>query len=113
MAFHSFQNPLQNADVFAVTGPQKLSISTFAEPVHMKNLRRFWYFPAHIQPVLEIVRHVVTAEWEHGHWIAARNADIAGRCRSRLAGHGCANEDPMLPVIRLVNERRNARSSTA
>ena len=35
-AFHALQNPLQHANIFAITRPQKFSVRATTKPVHMK-----------------------------------------------------------------------------
>src|SRR5258708_17069899 len=95
-SFHALQYPFQHADIFAVTGPQEFAIRTLAEPVHVKNLRRFWYFLAQLQPVLKIIRHVVAAERQHAHRVPPRDAHVACRCRGSPARHRGAPEYPTI-----------------
>ena len=74
-AFHALENPFQHARIVPEARPQKLAVGAPAEPVHVENLRRVGNLSAHVQPVLEIVAHVVAAEGQHGHGIAPRHAD--------------------------------------
>ena len=66
-----------------------------------------------VQPVAEVVAHVVAAEGQHGHRIAAHDADRAALRRGRLRRHRRADEDAVLPVERLEDERRRARAAAA
>src|SRR6185437_8199870 len=75
------------------------------EPVHMENFRRLSDALAHLQPVLEIIGHVVPAERKHGHRIAAGYANSAGGGGRGLRSHGGADENSVLPVASLENKR--------
>ncbi len=61
------------------------------------------------QPVSEVVGHVVAAEGDHGHGIAAHHADLARDGRRRLRAHGRTEEDAMRPVKGFEDERDGAR----
>src|SRR5208282_4654337 len=112
-AFDPVEHPLQHADIFPVTWPEKFSIRVLAEPVHVEDFRRVLDFRAHREPVAKIVSHVVAAEGKHGHGIAARDADGACRGGGGFRGHGGADENSVLPVARLIDERRDARAASA
>ena len=47
----------------------------------------------HLDPVTEVVAHVVAAEGQHGHGIAAHHADRAGGRGRGLRAHGGAHVD--------------------
>ena len=79
----------------------------------MKNLRRLWYFLPHLQPVAEIIRHVVAAEGKHGHGVPPRDAYLACRGRGGFARHGCAHEYAVLPVKRFIYQRGHSGSSSS
>ncbi len=79
----------------------------------MKNFGRVLQFLAHFQPVTEVISHVVAAEGNHGHGVAARDADGAGSGRSGLGGHGGADEHAMLPVARLIDQGGQTFAATA
>src|SRR5258708_452895 len=53
--FHALQNPLEYTNIFTVPRPQEFSIRTLAEPVHVKNLRRFCFFSPHSRPPSQII----------------------------------------------------------
>ena len=59
----------------------------------------------HLEPVTEVVAHVVAAEGQHGHGIAADLADSAGCGRGGFRAHGGADVDAGCPVEGLVDER--------
>src|ERR1700751_5714792 len=112
-SFDALQNPLQYAHVVPKTRPQEFSIRPFAEPVHMKNLRWMRNPLPHLQPMAELIGHVVSAERQHGHRIAPHDAHISGCGRGRLAGHGRAHEYSVLPIKSLVHQWRNPRPPSA
>ena len=61
----------------------------------------------------EIIGHVIAAEGQHGHGIAARNAHRSGRGRSRLRCHGRADVNAVLPVHRFIHQRRQTGAAAA
>jgi hypothetical protein len=69
--------------------------------------------PLHLQPVLEVVAHVVAAERQHGHRVAADDADLAGRGGGRLGAERGAEVDAVPPVERLQHERDGGGAATA
>src|SRR6476659_988026 len=73
-------DPLEDAHVFAEARPEKCAVFAFPEPVHVKNARRFAQGTLHIDPVAEIVAHMIAAEWQHGHGIAANFSEGSGGC---------------------------------
>src|SRR5580693_2364433 len=97
-AFDAVEHPFQDAHVFAVTGPEKFSIFISAEPVHMENLGRVLNLPSHLEPMPEIIAHVVTAERKHGHGIATGDAYSAGSSSSGFRGQRGADKYAVLPV---------------
>src|ERR1051325_9814291 len=54
--------PLQHAHVLAEPGPDELAFFVAAEPVDAEDSRRLLHRAAHLQPVVEVVAHVVAAE---------------------------------------------------
>jgi hypothetical protein len=59
----------------------------------------------HLDPVAEVVAHVVAAEGQHGHGVAADLADGSGGGGGGLGAHGGAGVDAGAPVEGLVDER--------
>ena len=110
-AFHPLQNPFQNANIVPVARPKKFSVRAFAKPVHMENLGRMRDALAHVQPVLEIIGHVVAAEGQHRHGIAPRDAHIARGRGGGFRSHRGAHIDAMLPVEGFVDQRSQARAA--
>src|SRR5260221_12725777 len=68
---------------------------------------------AHFEPMAEIVGHVVAAEGQHGHRIAANDADVSGGRGSSFAGRGGAYEDAVLPIKGFVHQRRDTPATAA
>ena len=63
LAFATVDDPVQHTDVIAEAGPYKVAFIVGTEPVNVEDLGSFVaQFLTHIQPVLEIVAHVVAAE---------------------------------------------------
>ena len=58
----AFDHPFENSGVLAVAGPEEFAFGAFAEPVHMKNAGHIFDEFPHLEPVGEVVAHVVTAE---------------------------------------------------
>src|SRR5271170_8133119 len=79
---HPIHNPLQNAHVLAEPRPQVSAIPVFPEPVDMEDARGGGELTLHAQPMPEVVAHVIAAEGQHGHRVAAYLA-ARSSCRSR------------------------------
>src|SRR5262249_31474872 len=110
LALDALVHPHQRAHVLAIAWPEEVSVLVLAEPVDVEDLRRALQLLAHRQPVTPVVTHVVAAERQPRHRRAARLADFARRRRRLLRGHSRADEDTMLPVERLVEQRGHARA---
>ena len=61
----------------------------------------------------EVVRHVVTAEGQHGKGVAAQIAHGSRRGGRGLRGHNRTQEDAVVPTARLKDEGDNARPPPA
>ena len=68
---------------------------------------------ADLEPVREVVAHVVAAEGQHGHGIAAQLSDFAGGSRGGLAARGRAEERSVLPVESLGHQGHDAGAASA
>ena len=90
LALHAIDHPEEDAQVLAEAGPEEPAVRAGAEPVHVEDGGRTGELAAHVEPVLEVVGHVVAAERQHGHGIAAHDADLAGGGGGRLRAHGGA-----------------------
>src|SRR6266852_1393441 len=77
-AVGAVEQPLEHAQIFAITGPQEVAAGVFAEPVDHEDARRTLELLADDQPMREVVADVVAAERQHRHRIAPQNADFAG-----------------------------------
>ena len=99
------EDPLEDADVLAEAGPDELAVVVLAEPVDdedLRQLRRVRCSRADLQPVGEVVGHVVAAERQHRHRVEAQLADLARGGGGRLDRHRRGEEDAVLPVERLA-----------
>ena len=76
-AANTIDYPLEDAHVLAVTGPEEVAVGVLAEPVDVEDAGGGFELALHLQPVPEVVAHVVAAEGEHGHGVAADFADGA------------------------------------
>ena len=72
----AFHDPVDDAHVLAESRPEKFSVLVFAEPIHMEKARQVGEIAAHLEPVAEVGAHVVTAERQHRHRVAADFADL-------------------------------------
>jgi len=97
-AFDAFEHPLQDANVFAIAGPEEFAVGTTAKPIYVENFWRIFDARAHAQPVLEIFGHVVAAEGKHGHGVAAGDADGSSGGGGCFGSESGAHEDTVLPV---------------
>src|SRR5271166_992086 len=88
-------------------------MGSLAEPVHMKNAGRLAERTLHIDPMAEIVAHVVTAEGQHSHGIAANFAKGARSRRGHLRSHGGTDVNTRTPVECLVNQRHGRSAAPA
>src|SRR6185312_6258754 len=103
-AMDAVDDPLEDAHVLAEAGPEELALAVFAEPVDVKDAWSSGEIALHAQPVTEVVAHVVAAEGEHGHWIAADLAQGSSGGGGGLAAHGSPDVDPGGPIEGLVDE---------
>ena len=67
-AVEAFENPFENTAVFAIARPHEAAVFVAAEPVDEEDLWQFAGigFCSYLQPMLEVVGHVVAAERKHG-----------------------------------------------
>src|SRR3984885_3676623 len=113
MAFDSIEHPFQNANILSVSRPQKFSTGVAPEPIHMEYSRRIFHATPHLEPVTEVIGHVVAAEGKHRHRIPARDSNGAGRGRRGLGSHRGANVPAVLPSAGLKNGGSDARTAAA
>ena len=73
LAVAAAEDPLQHARVLAEAGPQELAVVVLAEPVDVEDLRQLGAVAAaDLQPVREVVGHVVAAERQHRERVEAQ-----------------------------------------
>ena len=110
---HAIHDPLEHAHVLAEARPQEFAVVALAEPVDVEDARRRAQSALHLEPVTEVVAHMVAAERQHGHGIAAHDAHRAGGRGRGLRTHGGAHVDAGAPVEGLVDERHGGRAASA
>ena len=88
-----------------VAGPEELAVVVLAEPVDVEDAGRGGERALHLDPVAEVVAHVIAAEGQHGHGVAADLADGRAGGGGGLGAHGGADVDAGRPVEGLVDER--------
>ena len=104
-AMDAVDDPLEDAHVLCVAGPEEAAVLVLAEPVDVEDARGDGERALHFDPVAEVVSHVVAAEGQHGHGVAADPACGRAGCGGGLRAHGCAGVDAGGPVEGLVDER--------
>src|SRR3546814_6357894 len=73
-ARHATDDPLEHAAVVAEPGPEELAVVALAEPVDPVELGELGALAlADVEPVLEVVAHVVAAERQHGEGVEAQD----------------------------------------
>ena len=92
----ALEDPLEDAGVFAVAGPEVMAVLSVEEPVDVVDAGEFGA-RCHLEPVGKVVAHVVAAKGEHGEGIVAEFADFAFGGGSRFGGDAGAEEDAVLP----------------
>src|ERR1035437_8424743 len=77
VAGEPFDDPLQDTAVLAEARPQEPAGVILSEPVDEVDARQFGGAPptADIEPVGEVVTHVVAAKWQHGKGVTAQLPD--------------------------------------
>src|SRR5437879_4590143 len=112
LAVAPLKYPLQHAAILAIARPQELAVFVLTEPVHVINLRqlRWLELRADLEPVCEVITHVVAAEREHGHGVAAELADCARSRGCRFAAGSRAQKSAVLPVEGFSNQGDDART---
>ena len=99
---HAVDDPLQHAHVLAEAGPEELAVLVAAEPVDVEDPRRVLQAAAEVEPVVEVVAHVVAAERQHGERVAADLAELAERGGRHFRAHRGGRVHAECPVERLL-----------
>src|SRR6266496_362020 len=83
VAGESFDDPLEDSAVLAEARPQEPAGLILAEPVDKVDARQFGGVRRtdDIEPVGEVVTHVVAAKWQHGKGVTAQLPDVSVGCR--------------------------------
>ena len=102
---HPTKNPLQHAHVLSVAGPQEVFLRVATEPVHAEDLRRRRHLLLHVEPMLEVVTHVVAAERKHCKRVAAHYPQLPEGRRRRLRAHSRRHVHSLRPRPRLRHQR--------
>src|SRR5271165_2000096 len=112
-AVATLKDPFEDAAVFAVAGPQKLSILVLAKPVHVENLWQLCVrLGSHLEPVRKVIPHVIAAKRKHGHGIVAQATNLSGDGGRGFAADNGAEEGAMLPVEGFGDQRNNTFASS-
>src|SRR5204863_2610181 len=106
-------DPLQHAHVLAKSRPHKSALRVAPKPVDAEDLRRMLHSAAHVQPVSEIVAHVIATEREHRHRIAPHDAHLSGNRGGRFGAERGRHIDTLFPAGSLDDEwyRGGARTT--
>src|SRR5262249_49517845 len=99
--------------ILAVSGPEKLAVLALAKPIHAEDPRRLRDLAAEVEPVREIIAHVIAAEGKHREWIAAYLADIAEGGGGHFGAHCRGHVNAECPVEGLLDQRHNAIAASA
>jgi len=77
--FTGLEDPLQDTAVLTETGPEPLAVVGLAEPVDIENLGKLALILgslSDVDPVLEVLTHVVATEGKHGKRVATDGTDL-------------------------------------
>ena len=107
-AIAAAEDPLEDAAVVAVSGPEEVTVCTTAEPVDVEDLRELGArMLADFKPMLEVVAHVVTAERQHGERIEAELASATENGGGHFGSHGRAEEHTVFPATGFIDQRHD------
>src|SRR5260370_22440409 len=109
----TLEHPLQHAHVLAEARPDELALSVATEPVHAENARRMLDRASHLQPMIEIVAHVVATEGEHRQLVAPHYAHLAGDRSGGFRTERGRHVDAFFPARRFDDERHRRGAASA
>jgi hypothetical protein len=97
---NTVEDPLQNAHVLAEPRPDELAVGILSEPVHVENPRRLTEVPLHVDPVAEVVAHVVATERQHRHRVTSHFPDTpcGGERNIWIPSRRCRSSDGLSGV---------------
>ena len=111
-ALDALDDPLQHPHVLAIARPDEVAIRSLAEPVDAIDLRQrvagLLEAAPQVDPVLEVVAHVIADKRQHGERIAPHHALGACGCRRGFRAHRRGHVDALVPVVRLGHQRHRA-----
>ena len=113
LAVGASDDPLQDPHVLAEARPDELAVLVAAEPVHAEDAGRVGDVAAELEPVVEVVRHVIAREGQHRERVAANHALLAERRRGGLRTHRRGQVHAVGPVERLVHQRHRPGPAAA
>lgn len=65
-AFNTDSHPSQNASILAIAWPHEAAIGVLAEPADVEDVRKLdVVLRVRFEVAVEVVAHVITAEWKH------------------------------------------------
>src|SRR5690349_4774013 len=113
LALAALDDPLQYSHIFPESRPDELAGGIGAKPVYAEYARALGHRAAELEPMTEVVSHVVSDEWNHRHGIASDDPDLSGRCRRGFRTHGRGRVNSGIPVECLRYERNGIGPAAA
>ena len=112
-ALAALDDPFEDTHVVTEAGPEEFPLGALAKPVHMEDAGDVLHEAAHLQPMSEVISHVVTAEGKHRHRVTPHLADRSCCSGSHLRAHRGAEVDAVDPVKGLENKRHRRGASAS
>src|SRR5207245_10455517 len=109
----ALHDPLLLSHVFAVSRPDEFSICVGTEPIDAEDARALGYRAAQLEPMVEVIAHVVTDKWDHCHGIAPHHPYFYSRGSCGLRTHRCAHIHARVPVNCLGDKRHGVRTPSS
>jgi len=109
----ALDDPAEWAHVVAEAWPHPFGVPVLAEPVDVEDARGLGELALHFDPMAKIVAHVVAAEGEHGHWVAADSANITLGCGRHFRACRGAEVDAVTPVKGLRDQWHIVHAATS
>ena len=109
----ALDDPFEDAGIVAEARPEEFAVGVFAEPVDVENAWQVFDVVAHFQPVGKVVAHVVAAEWEHGHGVAANLPKRANGGGGHFGTDGRTDVNTVDPVEGLEDEGHRGGAASA
>jgi len=104
LAIATAEDPSKDTAVVTIAWPEVLAV-ILSEPVDHEDLGKVGTrVLADINPVLEVVTHVIPAEWEHGEWVTTDASLEIKSGSSNLRAYDGAIEDTSDPAVSLIDK---------